>query len=587
MPVKEEMIFKGLAASKGISIGKPFLYRAEVPNYNMDIPAGGNIFPEKEIDDYSQAIAQSVKELNKIFTLAKEKLDEKNLQIFEAQLSFLYDEYLHAKVKERILQEGKPAFEIFKDEIKNLENAILASGDDYMRERINDVEDMKNRVLRNLLKGRLVSKITENSIVIAKNLTPADTILFSSRSMLGIATDLGGINSHVAIISRSLNIPAIVALKDVSFKITQDDILIIDGYKGQLIKNPSEVTISAYEKQIKKNRKFEKKLEELEKLPSTTKDGKNILLSTNLEFNNEVDYVVTHFGCDVGLYRTEHLFLEAGDFPNEEDQYNQYKFLAEHIYPGNVTIRTFDIGGDKILPDAQKELNPFLGWRGIRICLDKKDVFITQLRAILRASSAGNIKIMFPMISGVEEVLKIKELLEEAKTQLRNEKLRFDENIKIGIMIEVPSAVIIADELAQLVDFFSIGTNDLVQYSLAVDRDSSLVSELYEKFHPAVLRLINMLMRSASKRGIPVSVCGEMASDPIGSLLLIGLGVTELSVEAASYLRIKRLIRLVNHENAKKISEKILTMDTSKKIKDYIEECFNKNIGEKLIEDDH
>lgn len=587
MPAKEEIIFKGLAASKGISIGKPFLYRAEVPNYNMDLPEGGSIIAEKEIDDYENSIAQSIKELNKIFTLAKEKLDDKNLLIFEAQLSFLFDDFLHAKVKQRIVNEKRPAFEIFKDEIKNLENAILASGDDYMRERINDVEDMKNRVLRNLLKGRLVSKITENSIVIAKNLTPADTILFSSRSMLGIATDLGGINSHVSIISRSLNIPAVVALKDVSFKINQDDLLIIDGYKGLLIKNPSTETIAKYERQIAKNRRFEKKLEELEKLPSTTKDGKEIRLSTNLEFNNEVDYVVTHFGCDVGLYRTEHLFLEAGDFPSEEDQYNQYKFLAEHIYPGIVTIRTFDIGGDKILPDAQKELNPFLGWRGIRICLDKKDVFIAQLRAILRASAGGNIKIMFPMISGVEEVIKIKSLLEEAKSQLKKEHIRYDKNIKIGIMVEVPSAILIADELSKLVDFFSIGTNDLVQYALAVDRDSSLVSELYEKFHPAVLRLIDMLVKSADKNGIQVSVCGEMASDPLGSLLLIGLGVTELSVEAASYLRIKRLIRLVNHDSARNISAKILTMDTAKKIKDYIEECFNKNIGEKLLRDDH
>lgn len=579
----KEQIFKGIPASKGISIAKPFLYSVESPSF--DSVASGSVSPEKEISDYSNAISQSVKELNKIFNLAKEKLDNKNLQIFDAQLSFLYDEYLHNKVKERIKQEKKAAYQVFNEEIKILENALLSSNDEYIRERINDIEDIKNRILRNLIKGRLISKIEENRIVIARNLTPADTILFSSRKLQGIATDLGGINSHVAIISRSLNIPAVVAMNQISINITEEDFIIIDGYKGLVIKNPTEETIELYKEQIKKITEFENKLTELEKLPSTTKDGTEILLATNLEFNNEVDYVVSHFGCDVGLYRTEHLFMELGDFPDEETQCLQYKFLAEHISPKKVTIRTFDIGGDKILPDTQKELNPFLGWRGIRICLDKKDVFITQLRAILRASVSGNIKIMFPLISSLDELLKSKEYLEEAKQQLRDEKVKFDENIEVGIMIEVPSAVLIADALAKECDFFSIGTNDLVQYTLAVDRDSSLVSELYQKFHPAVLRAVKMTIDAAVRNNIQVSVCGEMASDPYSSLLLIGLGVKELSVESKSYLQIKRLIRLVNFENAEKIASKILTFNTESEIREYITECFNKNIGEKLNEE--
>lgn len=577
-----EQIFKGLAASKGISIGIPFVYRAEVPSYKVDISPAVIISAEAEIADFENAISQSVKELNKIFSLAKEKLDEKNLQIFEAQLSFLHDNLFHNKVKERIKSEKKQAFVVFKEEIQLLENAMASSNDEYIRERVNDIEDMKNRVLRNLLKGRLVSKITENSIVIARNLTPADTILFSNRNLLGIATDLGGINSHVALISRSLKIPAVVAMHDISLKITSEDNLIIDGYKGLVIKNPTDETISLYKLQIEKNYALELKLEELEKLPSETKDGKYVQLSTNLEFNNEVDYVVTHFGCDVGLYRTEHLFMELGDFPTEDDQYKQYKFLADHIYPKTVTIRTFDIGGDKILPESQKEVNPFLGWRGIRICLDKKETFLAQLRAILRASSGGNIKIMLPMISGIEEVKKTFEFIDEAKAQLKEQNIRFDENIKVGVMIEIPSAVILADELAQMVDFFSIGTNDLVQYTLAVDRDSSLVNDLYEKFHPAVLRLINMTVKSANKYGIPVSVCGEMACDPYASLLLIGLGVSELSVVSTSYLQIKRLVRLVNYENAQEIAGKVLTLSTINEVKKYIEDCFNKNIGEQL-----
>lgn len=579
---RSEQIFKGIAASKGISIGKPFVYRAEVPSYKVDISPAVIISAESEISDYENAVSQSVKELKKIFELAKEKLEEKNLQIFEAQLSFLYDEFFHSKVKDRIRSENKQAFTVFKEEIQILENAVVSSNDEYIRERVNDIEDMKNRVLRNLLKGRLVSKITENSIVIARNLTPADTILFSNRNLLGIATDLGGINSHVALISRSLRIPAVVAMQDISVNITSDDFLIIDGYKGIVIKNPENETIESYKKLIEKNLEFERKLEELEKLPSETKDGKSVKLSTNLEFNNEVDYVVTHFGCDVGLYRTEHLFMELGDFPSEEDQYKQYKFLAEHIYPKTVTIRTFDIGGDKILPESQKELNPFLGWRGIRICLDKKETFLVQLRAILRASAGGNIKIMLPMISGIEEIKKTFEYLDEAKQQLRQQNVRFDENIQVGVMIEIPSAVLLADEIAKMVDFFSIGTNDLVQYTLAVDRDSSLVCEMYEKFHPAVLRMIEMTVKAANKNNIPVSVCGEMASDQYASLLLIGLGITELSVVSTAYLHIKRLIRLIKFENAQKVASKVLTMSTINEVKDYIEDCFNKNIGEKL-----
>ncbi len=582
MESKREKIYKGLAASKGISIGVPFVYRAEVPNYNVDFSSAEVVFPEKEISDYEGAVTHSVKELNKIFNLAKEKLEEKNLQIFEAQLSFLSDSFFHSKVKERISQECKPAYRVFKEEILILENAIVASKDEYIRERVNDIEDMKNRVLRNLLKGRLVSKITENSIVIARNLSPADTILFSNRNLLGIATDLGGVNSHVAIVSRALKIPAVVAMHDISVSITSEDFLIIDGYKGIVIKNPTEETIASYKEQVARNLEFENKLMELEKLPSETKDGKAIRLSTNLEFNNEVDFVVTHFGCDVGLYRTEHLFMEEGEFPSEEEQYKQYRFLAERLYPGCVTIRTFDLGGDKILPDAQKELNPFLGWRGIRITLDKKDVFLSQLRAILRASASGKVKIMFPMISGIEEVKQTLAILEEAKAQLKAEGIRFDEDLKVGIMIEIPSAVILADELGKMVDYFSIGTNDLVQYTLAVDRDSSLVSDLYEKFHPAVLRLISMVVKSAEKNNIPVSVCGEMASDPYASLLLIGMGISELSVESLSYLRIKRLIRLVNYDNASQIAQNVLRMSSITEVKEYIAECFNKNIGERL-----
>lgn len=587
--VSKEEIYKGLPASKGISMGKPCVYKVELPANPVSanpvsanqvsanqVSANGEISPEKEIKDYNQAIAQSKIELDKIFNLAKEKLDAKNLQIFDAQLLFISDHILHQQVIKRIKKEQKSAQIAFIEVIKVYEDTMLSSHDEFLRERVSDIEDIKNRVLRNLVKKKLVSKINENSIVIARNLTPADTILFSNRKLLGFATDLGGTNSHVAIIARSLDVPAVVGMHDISLRIKQEDYLIIDGYKGLVIKNPAPKTIEKYTKQIKKNSTFEKTLLELEKLPTRTKDGVDVKLVVNLEFNKEIDYIITHIGCGVGLYRTEHLFLEMGDFPSEEVQYRQYRMIADRLYPREVTIRTFDIGGDKILPLTQKESNPFLGWRGIRICLDKEDIFLDQLRALLRASTRGNVKILIPMISSLEEIKTVKKLLAKAKNDLKKRNIKHEGKVKIGIMVEVPSAALLADEFAKEVDFFSLGTNDLIQYMLAVDRESNLVSNLYQKFHPAVIRMIDFVIKAAKRNNIEISVCGEMASDPIGSLLLLGLGIDELSVETTSFLKIKKLIRMLNYDNAVKIASKTLNMDSESEIKEFLTRSYEK-----------
>jgi phosphotransferase system enzyme I (PtsI) len=573
LTTKEE-IFKGLPASKGISMGKPFLYVVEKPA--AIVSGDGDVSVEKEVDEFEQAISQSLKELNKIFNLAKEKLDAKNLQIFDAQLLFLKDEILHQQVVKRIRREHKSAYQSFSDVIKVYEDTIQASNDEYLRERIADIEDIKSRVLRNLVKKKLVSKIDENSIVIARNLTPADTILFSNRQLLGFATDLGGTSSHVAIIARSLDVPAVVGMNNISVSIEPDDYVIIDGYKGLVIKNPAPRTVKKYIEQIKKYTIFEKTLTDLEKLPTRTKDGKDIRLVVNLEFDKEIDYIISHIGGGVGLYRTEHLFLEMEEFPSEDAQYRQYKMIADRLYPAEVTIRTFDVGGDKLLPASQRENNPFLGWRGIRICLDKEDIFLDQLRAILRASVKGNVKIMLPMIASIDEIRKTKKLLTKAKNDLKRRNIRFDSNVKLGIMIEVPSAVILADDFAKEVDFFSLGTNDLVQYLLAVDRDSSMVSNLYQKFHPAVIKSIDYVIKSAKKNNIEISICGKMAGDPLASLLLLGLGIDELSVETTSFLKIKKLIRLINFKDLKGIAEKTLTMKNETEIKEYLTKCYEK-----------
>ncbi len=573
MAVKEE-IFKGLPASKGITMGRPFVYRVEIPVSST--PENGEVFPDKEISEYKQAIEQSKKELEKIFNLAKEKLDTKNLQIFDAQLLFINDDIFHQQVVKRIKHELRSAQRAFSDVIKVYEDTMLSSHDEYLRERVTDIEDIKNRVLRNLVKKKLVSKIDENSIVIARNLTPADTILFSNRKLLGFATDLGGTNSHVAIIARSLDVPAVVGMKDISLQIKPEDYVIIDGYKGLVIKNPAPRTIVKYTNQIKKYSIFEKTLLEIEKLPTRTKDGKDVRLAVNLEFNKEIDYIIYHIGCGVGLYRTEHLFLEMEDFPSEEEQYRQYRMLADRLYPREVTIRTFDIGGDKLLPISQKENNPFLGWRGIRICLDKEEVFLDQLRALLRASTRGNVKIMFPMIASLDEIKKVKKLIIRAKNDLKKRNIKHEGKVKIGIMVEVPSAVILADDFAKEVDFFSLGTNDLIQYMLAVDRESSMVSDLYQKFHPAVIRAIDFVIKSAKRNNIEVSVCGEMAGDPLASLLLLGLGIDELSVETTSFLKIKKLIRMINYNDAVKIALRTLDMDSESEIKEFLTKSYEK-----------
>jgi len=565
---QSEEKYQGIPASRGIAMGSVYVYNVHSPSFETNVDSEVSI--ETEISEYFQAIEQSKKELNKVFGLAKEKLDEKNLQIFEAQLTFLNDDVLHRTIIKRIKSEHSSAYRIFNDEIKSIESRLLSSKDEYLRERVNDLEDIKNRVLRNITKKKLVSKIQENAIVIARNLTPADTILFSNRKMLGLATDLGGTNSHVAIIARSLNIPAVVGMKNVSVHVNTNDFIILDAYGGCLIKNPDEKTIQSYKRQIATRLTIVNLLKDVSDRPAKTKDGKLFKLSVNLEFDKEVDFVRENLNCSVGLYRTEHLFLEKGDFPTEEEQYQNYKMLAEKIFPNEVTIRTFDIGGDKILPDTQKELNPFLGWRGIRICLDKKDIFLSQLTAILRASEKKNVRIMFPMIASLDEVIEAKKLLEQAKSILRKQKIKFDNKIKIGIMIEVPSSIYIADSLAKEVDFFSIGTNDLIQYTLAVDRDSSLVSSLYQKFHPAVIRSLQTIINYAKKNHVQVSVCGEMAGDIYAGLMLIGMGVDELSVETSTFLEIKNQISKFTLAQLKNISSKVLSMDKESQIRKFL-----------------
>ncbi len=577
--MSKERIYKGIPASQGISIGEAYLYTKKQIIINTasitedDVP--------REIEEFKKAIELSQKELKKIYNIAIERIGEKNSKIFEAQLEILNDKIFIEKIIKRIKEEKRSASYIFDDEINNLGSILLSSENDYIRERFEDINDVRNRVVRNMSREKLISKITENSIIVAHELTPGDTILFSRRKAQGYITDTGGINSHAAIISRALNIPAVVGVKIISQDVKPREILIVDGSEGVVIANPNKETLERYEEKLRKFREQEEKLYGLIGLPSITLDGKTIDLAVNINLEDEMNFVKNCKECGIGLFRTEHMFIEQGEFPSEGEQIEEYTYIAEATYPKTVTIRTYDIGGDKLLPSSEKEPNPYLGWRGIRLCLDRIEIFKEQIRAILKSSKLKNIKIMLPMVSSLEEVRCSKKILEEVKAELDKDqqyKDIYDKNIPFGIMIEVPSAVILADELAKEVDFFSIGTNDLIQYILAVDRGNVLVADMYQEFHPAVIRTLKNIVDAAHRNNIKVSICGEMASKPLAAILLIGLGLDELSVLPSVYTEIKQIIRSSSHTDTKNLINSILNYSTEEEIRNAVKNFYEVEI---------
>ncbi len=577
----KEKTYKGIPASLGITIGKAYLYtkrQIKINAQNLDEPE-----IEKEIDDFNKSIKQSRKELNKIFSISKERIGEQHSKIFDAQIEILNDTIFINSVIERIKKEKRSASYIFHNEINKLGKILLSANDDYMKERFSDINDVKNRVIRNMKREKLVSKVEADSVIVAHELTPADTILFSRRKVHGYATDTGGITSHAAIISRALRVPAVVGMKEISKNVKTGDPVIIDGFDGIIITNPEKETVKNYKQKFIEYKKHEVKLLKIIDLPSETLDKKKIEITVNIEFNEEIDFITNYGHCGIGLYRTEHLFMEKGDFPSEKEQIKEYSHISNLIYPNTVTIRTYDIGGDKLLPSSLKEHNPYLGWRGIRICLDRVPIFKEQLRALLISSTKKNIKVMFPMITSVDEIKKIKEILNEVRHTLDTEGLNYDKDLKIGIMIEVPAACMMAEELAKEVDFFSIGTNDLIQYMLAVDRGNEMISDMFQEFHPAVVRAIKKVVDAAHNNNKKVSLCGEMASDPFAVSLLLGLGIDELSVVPSLFPEIKQIIRVIKISEVKKLINVLMKYSTEKEVKTEIISYYNKNVKPKLI----
>jgi len=573
-PHKEETVLKGIPASPGIAIGPVFVFLKHAP-----VIEERSILPEeveRELGRLEQAITRSHKELRKILEFAEKKLGEDKVKIFEAQLMFLEDAVLFDAIYARIRSELKNPEFVVHDEIGKYHRIMLASKDEYTRERANDVEDVRNRILRNLQEQRAISRLEGSSVIVSQNLTAPDTVILSRNEVLGYATDIGGITSHTALLSRALKIPAVVGLKTISHTAHDAERMVLDGYSGVVVLNPTEETVKRYEAKRARYQEFEARLTGLRDLPAETLDHHRVELSVNVEFEQELEFIKLQGADGIGLYRSEYLIVGKEIFPSEEEQFNQYKLLAETMYPKRVIIRTFDIGGDKLMIDSVKESNPFLGWRGIRVMLDKPDLFLEQLRAILRASTRKNVALMFPMVSNLKEVRRARKLLDEAKHQLRKEGIPYDSRIKVGVMVEVPSAAVIAEDLAEEVDFLSIGTNDLIQYLLAVDRGNDVVSNLYQEFNPAVVRFLRRIIDRGKKKGVWVGMCGEMAGDPLATILLLGLGLDEFSVVPNMLPEIKKIIRGVKYSEAQKIAQHVLRMKTEDEIKDHLKSMMKK-----------
>ena len=578
MKTENENMLKGIAAAPGIAISQAYIYikqKEEVADsFVTDLV--------EALEMLDTALELSRKELRKIFSLAVDKLGEKRAAIFEAQIMILDDPILLESIKKRIIKEKRAPEFIVNDEISKYTDMMNASHELYMKERSHDIEDIKNRIIRNLKKKKWKSRITNDVIVVTATISPSDTVLFSRVNAKGYVTDFGGLTSHAAIVARSLNIPAVVGVHEATNKIKDGDLLIIDGFKGNVIINPDDVQLKEYHKKIEKLARQDSELHKMKDLPAVTADGKEIQLLSNLDILDEMEIVTQNCARGIGLVRTEGLFEESEAFPDEEEQFKVYKEISERIYPGIVIIRAFDIGADKVLPVDLHEPNPFLGWRGIRLLLDNPQLFKKQIRAVLRASTHKNIKLMLPMIASLSEIRRSKEILKECQEDLKKEGTAFDKHLPIGIMIEIPSAAVLMKDFAEEVDFVSIGTNDLIQYLLAVDRGNEIVSNLYQEFHPAVVRTINHIIQSGKENKILVGMCGAMAADPFAVPLLIGLGLKSLSVSASAVPLIKRIIRNIDSKEVQVLSKECLELKTEKEINNHLHKYFNNKLQDQI-----
>ncbi|MGV3532746.1 MAG: phosphoenolpyruvate--protein phosphotransferase [Chthoniobacteraceae bacterium] len=579
-----ERRFHGVGVSPGIARGTVFVHRPD-----EDDPAVRRISEAEiatEIARFEAGLLSTRQQILELQQRISESIGTRDAGIFDAHLLVVEDRTLIDEVLRTLQRDRFNIEHIFSQVAGRYAKTLSEIDDPYLRERALDIHDVTRRVVRNLMgkDGRDLSSITTAHLLVAHNLTPSDTAQLNRQLVLGFATDIGSKTSHTAIMARSLNIPAVVGLHDISTQLMAGDHVLLDGYNGLVILNPTDQTLWEYgELEIKKT-EVEEQLTKLRETESRTIDGRHVILSANIELPDDIE-LVTKCGAEgVGLYRTEFFYLNKAELPNEEEQYEGYRKVAESVLPHSVIIRTLDLGGDKFMSalNLPEELNPFLGWRAIRFCLERVDVFKTQLRAILRASAVGNVRIMYPIISGVDEVRRANALLEECRAELRAEGIAFDEEMEVGAMIEIPSAAVSADLIAKEVDFFSIGTNDLIQYSIAVDRLNEHIAHLYEPTHPSIIRLIRMIVDAGHAHNLWVGVCGEMAGDIYLTPLLLGLGVDELSTGAALVPRVKRAVQSLDISVCLQLVEDIKHLDNAADIMKKCEDVAQRNFPDLL-----
>jgi len=582
---RREIRFEGAGVSPGIARGQIHVVRDD-----FDDVARYRISPSQvtdEIGRFEAALIQTRMQILEMQQRIAESIGAKDAAIFDAHLLVVEDRTLIDEVLRKLETDLCNVEWVFQEVATTYAETLNKIDDPYLRERALDIQDVTKRVIRNL-QGKAPKAflgLSEPHILIAHNLTPSDTAAMNRERVLGLATDLGSRTSHTAIMARSLNIPAVVGLHDITEKLETGQHVLLDGTNGFLIVDPTPETLKRYGEIESRRVKVVAQLKELRETTSTTRDGRHIVLSANIELPEDVDAVAANGAEGIGLYRTEFLYLNRSTLPTEDEQYETYRKVAERVRPDPLIIRTFDLGGDKLAPgtvDISDELNPFLGWRAIRFCLENIDIFKTQLRAILRASAVGNVKIMFPMISGLDELRGAISVLAECKEELCASKIDFGDKTEVGAMIEIPSAAISADVLAREVDFFSIGTNDLIQYALAVDRVNERIAHLYEPTHPAVLRLLKMIADAAHASEIWVGVCGEMAGDVALIPLLLGLGMDELSAGATLVPRVKRAVQSLAIPECRELVEETLKLQTPSEILARCLELANKRYGDLL-----
>lgn len=578
--MNRERIFRGVGVSEGFSWGEAFIQKPALEPKSISKSQIAKSQLASELARFDNALAKTETELLTLYDEVRAEMGRDFAEFITVQIGLLKDSEILKKTREFITRETCNVEFAYWQVLKSLAAPLKRARNPFFKERAADIFDIGNRVLKNLLgnqveKNLLVSG-TGSGVLVAHDLLPSEAFLLDNKRILGVVLESGGKTAHTSIMTKAKGIPAVVGCGDLLEAITEGDTIVVDGYRGLVILNPSEKRLSFYSKEKAQADKRRKYLFSLKEIEPITKDGKYVDISANIEFLAESVTALEYGAKGVGLFRTEYLYFVKRRLPTEEEQAEVFSEVAEKVKPYPVIIRTFDFGGDKVVP-GYSEANPFLGWRSIRFLLDKKEIFLPQLKAILRASAKGNIKVMFPMVSTLEELRRCKLLLKTAQTELKERGLPYDENLEVGVMIETPSAALLANSFAKECNFFSIGSNDLTQYTLAVDRGNEKVSKLYDHFHPSVLKLIKETIDAGHRHGIWVGLCGEFARDPLGIILLIGLGIDELSMIPESIPQAKKIASLLVKEKVQEIANHSLLKSTSLEITRYLQAEILKN----------